>query len=94
MRMYFEVRRRHCEEQSDEAILSWRAATWIAWRARHRARVRPTRWLAMTVSRRATLTAVTARLDLAIQHSRGGRDGIGKLRLRVPQDVTHPLEAN
>ncbi len=32
-------------------------------------RVRATRWLAMTASRRATLTAVFARLDRAIQYS-------------------------
>src|SRR5258705_8156805 len=50
---------RHCEEQSDEAIHSYFAATWIASLA-----------LAMTVSTHATLSAVIARLDRAIQYSR------------------------
>jgi hypothetical protein len=49
---------RHCEEQSDEAIHTYFAATWIASLA-----------LAMTVSTRAaTFTAVIARLDRAIQY--------------------------
>jgi len=61
---------RHCEEQSDEAIHSFFARRDGLLRgACHRARLRATRWLAMTVSRRATLPAVIARLDRAIQYS-------------------------
>src|SRR6478609_386195 len=35
---YFEIRRRHCEEQSDEAIHTYFAATWLLRGACHRAR--------------------------------------------------------
>src|SRR6266566_6298364 len=46
----FEMDRRHCEEQSDEAIqLSIHGAkSGLLRGGRHRARIRATRWLAMT----------------------------------------------
>ncbi len=46
---YFAIRRRHCEERSDEAIHSFFARQDGLLRgACHRARIRATRWLAMT----------------------------------------------
>jgi hypothetical protein len=42
----------------------------------HRARIRATRWLAMTASKRATLSTVIARLDRAIQYSGASGPGL------------------
>jgi predicted MFS family arabinose efflux permease len=53
---------------------------WMLRGACHRARIRATRWLATTPSRRATLSTVVARLDRAIQYSRGVSDRIEKPR--------------
>jgi hypothetical protein len=49
--LVWEHRRRHCEERSDEAIHSFFARRdGLRRGAGHRARIRATRWLAMTIS--------------------------------------------
>src|SRR5438067_3528382 len=54
----------------------------------HRARIRATRWLAITVSTRATFPIVVARLDRAIQYSRGACD-----RIENPRRTGYPAGA-